>query len=131
MTDYEIGYGKPPKHSQFKKGVCPNPQGRGKRRAPKFGDIVENVLNGKVEFRDRGKTKKASRIELLIRKLVASAIKGDVASAAQLLKLHAHAKKFGDGGPLVIRVTGGLPPDPNEYQSLADLVSDVQFGTGK
>jgi hypothetical protein len=25
MSDYDVGYGKPPKHSQFKKGVCPNP----------------------------------------------------------------------------------------------------------
>ena len=27
MSDYDVGYGKPPKHAQFKKGVCPNPMG--------------------------------------------------------------------------------------------------------
>jgi hypothetical protein len=31
QSDYEAGYGKPPKHSRFKKGVCANPRGRGKR----------------------------------------------------------------------------------------------------
>jgi hypothetical protein len=131
MTDYEIGYGKPPKHSQFKKGVCPNPRGRGKRSEPKFETIMANVLSAQVEFRDRGTTKKASRIELLIRKRVAAAIKGDVSSGAQLLKLHAHAKKFGDCGPMIIRVTGGLPPDLKEQQGVDDLVGDIQSGTGK
>jgi hypothetical protein len=131
MTDYDIGYGKPPKHSQFKKGVCPNPRGRGKRREPMFGEIMAHVLNTKVEFRDRGKTKKASRIELLIRKLIAGAIKGDVSSAAQLLKLHAHAAKYADAGPWIITVTGGLPPDLNDEQSFGDPVPDIQYRVGE
>ena len=33
--------------------------------------------------------------------------KGDVASAALLLKVWAHAKKHGDSGPIIIRVSGG------------------------
>ena len=27
-TDYEVGYGKPPKHTQFKRGQSGNPNGR-------------------------------------------------------------------------------------------------------
>ena len=109
MSDYDVGYGKPPKHSQFKKGVCPNPHGRGKRRDLKVGEILNKVLNAKTEFRERGKLKKASRIELSVRRLAASALKGDVASAAWLLKMRAHAKKYGDTGPTIIRIVGGLP----------------------
>jgi hypothetical protein len=82
MSDYDVGYGKPPKHSQFKKGVCPNPHGRGKRRDLKVAEILNKVLNAKTEFRERGKLKKASRIELSVRRLAASALKGDVGSAA-------------------------------------------------
>jgi hypothetical protein len=26
VSEYDVGYGKPPKHSQFKKGSCPNPR---------------------------------------------------------------------------------------------------------
>jgi hypothetical protein len=40
--------------------------------------------------------KKASRIELTIRRLAASATNGDVGSAAMLLKMRAHAEKNGD-----------------------------------
>ena len=94
MSDYDVGYGKPPKHAQFKKGVCPNPHGRGKRRDLTVAEILNKVLNAKTEFRERGKLKKASRIELSIRRFAALATKGDVASAAWLLKMRAHAKKW-------------------------------------
>jgi hypothetical protein len=109
MTDYDVGYGRPPKHSQFKKGVCPNPRGRGKRCDLEVGEILDKVLNAKTEFRERGKLKKASRIELSIRRLAASAVKGDVDSAASLLKMRAHAEKYRDTGPRIIRVFGGPP----------------------
>jgi hypothetical protein len=114
MNDYKAGYGKPPKHSQFKKGICPNPGGRGKRRDLKLEQILKNTLNAQTEFQERGRVKKVSRIELSIRRLVASAIKGDVASATMLLNLRAHAQKHRDPGPMIIRVNGGLP-DPPEW----------------
>jgi hypothetical protein len=41
MSDYDVGYGRPPKHSQFKKGVCPNPRGRGKRGNLQIGEIMK------------------------------------------------------------------------------------------
>ena len=109
MSDYDVGYGRPPKHSQFKKGVCPNPRGRGKRCDLQVGEILNKALNGKTEFRERGKVKKASRIELSIRRLAASAVKGDIGSAASLLKMRAHAEKYRDAGPMIIRVFGGPP----------------------
>ena len=46
MGNYKIGYGKPPKHSQFQKGVCPNPHGRGKRRGLEVDEIMNEVLHG-------------------------------------------------------------------------------------
>jgi Family of unknown function (DUF5681) len=107
MRDYKVGYGKPPKHSQFQKGVCPNPKGRGKGRGPKWDEIINEVLHSRIAFRENGRVKHASRLELEIRRLAAKAVKGDAASAALLLKLRAHAQKHGDSGPIVIRVRGG------------------------
>src|SRR5580704_3540027 len=92
MSDYDVGYGKPPKHAQFKKGVCPNPHGRGKRRDLTIAEILNKVLNARTDFRERGKLKKASRIELSIRRFAALATKGDVVSAAWLLKMRAHSR---------------------------------------
>ena len=107
MRDYKVGYGRPPKHSQFRKGICPNPKGRGKGRGPKWDEIINKVLHARIAFRENGRVKHASRLELAIRRLAAKAAKGDVASAASLLKVWAHAKKHGDSGPIIIRVSGG------------------------
>ena len=109
MRDYEVGYCKPPKHSQFKKGNCANPSGRGARKKFVASDIVENFLNGKKEYRQAGRRKRASRLELTIRKLIASATNGDVDAAQMLLRVYEHARKYRDIGPLVINIMNALP----------------------
>lgn len=107
--DYDVGYGKPPKEFQFKKGLCPNPRGRGKNSTESLGAIVEQVLNSTAEVVDGGKRTRKSRIELSIKNYAYSASKGDVASAALLLKILARLKEGGDLGPMVIVVENALP----------------------
>jgi len=109
MSDYEVGYGKPPKHSRFRKGVCANPRGRGKRRPFEAEEILKEVLFAEMDYKEGGKVRRASRLEVVIRTRAAKAVKGDVASAAQLLKMRTHAEKNGDGGPRVIKVINALP----------------------
>jgi hypothetical protein len=67
MADDDVGYGKPPKHSRFKPGNNANPKGRPKRKPVAIADIIDNVLNGLAEYRERGRTKKARRRELTIK----------------------------------------------------------------
>jgi len=112
VSDYDVGYGRPPKHSKFKKGVCPNPSGRPKRPNLQVGEIMQKVLGARTEFRDRGRVKRATRLELAIRKLVASAINGDVNSAAMILKVRRHAEKHGGTEPTIIKIFNALPELP-------------------
>jgi Family of unknown function (DUF5681) len=112
MADYEIGYGKPPQHSQFKKGVCANPRGRPRRRDPPIGEVVRSFLSVTAQYREKGRTRKTSRLELAIKRHVAAALNGDVGSAAMLLKMRAQALRLGDTGPLIIRIENALPPMP-------------------
>ena len=109
MSDYEVGYGKPPKHSRFRKGVCANPRGRGKRRPFEAEEILKEVLFAEMDYKEGGKVRRASRLEIAVRTLAAKAVKGDIASVVLLLKMRTHAKKHGDGGPLVIRIINALP----------------------
>ena len=109
MSEYEIGYGKPPRHSQFKKGVCANPSGRPKRRDTEIGDIVRGFLSAEAQYREKGRTRKTSRLELAIKRHVAAALNGDIGSAAMLLKMRAQANRLGDVGPMIIRIEGALP----------------------
>jgi hypothetical protein len=51
---------------------------------------------------------------LTIKRHVTAALKGDIDSAAMLLKMRAHAIKHGDIGPVIIRIQNALPQFPNE-----------------
>jgi hypothetical protein len=41
----QVGYCKPPKEHQFKKGVCPNPGGRGKKKPLQLAEDFQRVLS--------------------------------------------------------------------------------------
>jgi hypothetical protein len=64
MVDYETGYKKRPKHSQFKPGNRANPHGhRGKKEPRTAAEIFNEVMNEFVEYREGGKAKRAPRID--------------------------------------------------------------------
>jgi hypothetical protein len=102
MADYEVGYKKPPRHSQFKPGNRANPHGRGKRELRTEAEIVNEVMNAPIEYREGRKSKRAPRIELLIKSYGAAAFKGDVGAAATLLKIRAQFERHPDIGPIII-----------------------------
>ena len=83
--DYTVGYGNPPKHTQFKKGQSGNPSGRRKRdRTVLDANPVRAVLLEEVVVTIKGKKKKLSTVEVMARKLAGMAANGDK-TAAKLL----------------------------------------------
>ena len=75
---------------------------------------MRSFLSVTAQYREKGRTRKTSRLELAIKRHVTAALNGDVGSAAMLLKMRAQAIKLGDTGPLIIRVENALPPMPYE-----------------
>ena len=102
MPSYEVGYKKPPRHSQFKPGNRANPKGGGKRKVATEAEILQRVLNFPAKFRYRGKWRRAPLIEVLIRSFGAAALKGDVSAAAMLLRIRTDCEKHGDINPTII-----------------------------
>ena len=75
--DYEVGYGKPPTHSRFRKGQpSPNPSGR-PRREPTFLEEFEKELNARVEVQEGGRRRRYTKRRLMAKQLVNQAVKGD------------------------------------------------------
>jgi hypothetical protein len=105
MADYKVGYKKPPHHSRFKPGNRANPHGRSKRQQRTEAEIVNEVMNGPVEFREGSTSKRASRIELLIKRYGAAALRGDISAAKALLKIRADFDRHPAIEPAVFRLS--------------------------
>jgi hypothetical protein len=109
MSDYEIGYGKPPRNGRFKPGVSGNPKGRPKRGPLVAEEIISRVLNAPMTYHDRGRAKIATRQELVIKQLVDRAVAGDPLAAEDVLKFRMHAQRFGSEGSEKLEVSDWLP----------------------
>lgn len=97
--DDAVGYKRPPKSAQFKKGQSGNPGGVRRRRGPIKLD-VEGILNESFPVMIEGKTRNMSAKEIEIRQILKKAVgRKDFRSIAHLLDLFekhgcvAHPKK--------------------------------------
>ncbi|MCZ8170611.1 MAG: DUF5681 domain-containing protein, partial [Brevundimonas sp.] len=86
QDDYEVGYAKPPKATQFKPG---NKFGKGRPKGAKnFATIVNEALGAKVPAKINGKTKKVTKIELAVHQLANKASSGDQKAIAKVVELY-------------------------------------------
>ena len=112
MSD-KSGRGNPPKRSQFKKGVSGNPKGRPKRNGLVLGDIITKVQNTPTQYRESGRTKRATRFELVLKKLVNAALGGDPKSD-DLFTLRTRAERNNGARTEKINVEDWVPDFPGQ-----------------
>ncbi len=84
--DYEVGYGKPPKATQFMKGRSGNPKGRPKA-SKNVGSMLEDVFFRKIPISENGSRREVTMLEAILRQLVNGAVKGEMRSIDWVLKL--------------------------------------------
>ena len=84
--DYEVGFGKPPKSSRFKKGQSGNPNGRPKG-SRNFATDVKEVLTKPVAVSEGEHQKKISTQLATLMRLREKALKGDAKAIDRLLAL--------------------------------------------
>ena len=75
--DYEVGYGKPPKHTQWPPGKSGNPKGKEKGKRGLKTDLVA-VLDAKQTIRIEGKPYTGTRQNLTVLTLATRAAAGQV-----------------------------------------------------
>ena len=77
--DYKVGYGKPPKSGQFKRGVSGNPSGRPKKVSD-FHAKVLRVLDSPLTISENGERKVITKDEGIAKQAVNKALSGHVPS---------------------------------------------------
>lgn len=82
--DEEIGYGKPPSAYRWKPGESGNPKGR-KKGVKNEVTILQELLQHKVALNERGKTRKITLLEAILRKVAEDCLRGNIKSVGFLL----------------------------------------------
>jgi Family of unknown function (DUF5681) len=83
---YNVGFGKPPKPSQFRKGLSGNPKGRPKG-SRNLATVLERTLKEKVVINENGVRRTVTKLEAAVKQLVNHAASGDLAAMRQLSAL--------------------------------------------
>lgn len=83
---YEIGYRRPPASGQFKKGQSGNKKGRPKG-SKNFLTLLEHELNQTITVNENGKKKTISRMQAMVKRMVADALQGNLKSLMALVEI--------------------------------------------
>jgi hypothetical protein len=84
--DYEVGYGRPPRHTRFQKGQCGNPKGR-PGGAKNLSTLLSEALNELVMVAENGGRRKISKRQAISKQLVNQSLKGDWRAAKLLFDI--------------------------------------------
>lgn len=113
-TASPVGYGRPPRHSQFTKGRSGNSKGRPKG-SKNFGLVLEDELNTKISINENGKRKSITKREAVAKQIVNKAASGD-AKAIPILLNEARARE---------KAGIGLETDPSHRSEDRKVMSGI------
>jgi hypothetical protein len=77
----EVGYKRPPRRTQFKRGQSGNPKGRSKG-SKNFATALDKELRTAIAITENGKRKRISKGEAIVKQTVNKAVGGDPKAAS-------------------------------------------------
>jgi hypothetical protein len=104
---YRVGYGRPPRSSQFKPGETGNPSGRPKGRKSLSSQVREEMTTT-ITVQEGQKRRKVPKIAGVVLRQIQSALKGNDRSAMAVIQM---ARQLG--------VLHAMPPEPPEQAPLS------------
>ncbi len=119
-----VGYGRPPKDTQFKKGKRGNPKGKPKG-ARSIAVCLDDALSSKVTHTENGKSRKVPRLQAIMHRLSSDALRGEKAAIKLVVAL---AEKYGDAPESKINLSEFLSEDAAILAQLRrdGLLTDVK-----
>ena len=95
--NYEVGYGKPPRHTRFQKGRSGNPTGR-PRGKKNLATLLSDALDEPVIVVENGRRKKISKRQAIITQLVNKSASADLKATQILLAMLRDIESRADPG---------------------------------
>ena len=86
QRDYEVGYGKPPRHTRFKPGRSGNPRGR-PSGSKNLTTLLSEALNEFVIVAENGRRRKITKRQAIVTQLVNRSAKSDLRATKILLDI--------------------------------------------
>lgn len=90
---YDIGYRRPPVSGRFKKGKSGNSKGRPKGSG-NFLMLLEQELSQSIVVNENGKKKSITRMQAMVKRIVAGALQGDLKALMTLVEILRRTGKF-------------------------------------
>jgi hypothetical protein len=95
--NYEVGYGKPPRHTRFQKGRSGNPAGR-PRGKKNLATLLSDALDQKIIVVESGRRKKISKREAIVTQLVNKSASADLKATQIVLAMLRDVEIRADSG---------------------------------
>lgn len=123
--DYEVGYGKPPKHTRFRKGQSGNPRGRPKG-ARGLTASLRRELETKIPIREGGREMRLTKAEAMAKRLTNDALTGDMKALLALLKLD--QQLYGADADQLEEAGTAARAEPVDLEILRDFLVQTENG---
>lgn len=85
-ASYSVGYKRPPIAHRFKPGQSGNPRGR-RKRSKNLLTLLDEELDSAITVKERGRERRMSKRQAMVKQIVASALKGDPKTLDLLLRV--------------------------------------------
>jgi len=99
LSDYEVGFGKPPAGTRFQKGQSGNPKGRPKGTL-NMATVLARTLREKVIINENGQRKVITKLEAAVKQLVNKAASGELRALRHLADLVSSAEERAAQAPV-------------------------------
>ena len=120
-----VGYGKPPRQSQFKPGRSGNPRGRPKNPTA-FDELIEKELSQLVTVREGNQARRLPKRSVIVKQVVKKAMEGEDRALRSLLTLLSTAKTEKQKSAASGKADPDAPLTKTERKILAEYETQVR-----